>query len=94
MTVPSERTQAVLRTRRFLMDLADPKVTPRIPLRLRRQALSLLKHLPTGADLSKAAQASPDTFGPVSKARVETARTVEVAGDAHADDLSPPKDKR
>lgn len=65
MTVPSERTSAVLRTRRFLLDLADPALTPRIPLRLRQRALSLLKHLPTGADLIRAAQGLPNTFGPV-----------------------------
>lgn len=73
MTIPSERTLAVLRTRRFLLDLADPTLTPRIPLRLRQRALSLLKHLPTGADLTRAAQGLPDTFGPVNRSDFGTA---------------------
>ena len=62
MTVPEERTEAVLRTRQFLLELADAKVTPRIPLRARQRAISLLKHLPTGGDLALAAKARPDIF--------------------------------
>ncbi|MES1264336.1 MAG: BPSL0761 family protein [Variovorax sp.] len=62
MTVPEERTEAVLRTRQFLLELADAKVTPRIPLRVRQRAISLLKHLPTGGDLALAAKARPDIF--------------------------------
>lgn len=46
MTLPFERTRAVLQTRDFLMDLADRKKTPRVPLVIRRQALSLLRHYP------------------------------------------------
>lgn len=63
MTVPKERTEAVLRTRRFLLELADTKATPGIPLRVRQRAMSLLKHLPTGGELALAAKALPDVFG-------------------------------
>lgn len=47
MTLPYERTRAVLRTEDFLRDMLDPKVTPRIPKQLRQHAASLLKHYPT-----------------------------------------------
>ena len=46
MTVPSERTRAVLQTEQFLVDLTDPKKTPRIPRSIRKRALSLLRHYP------------------------------------------------
>jgi hypothetical protein len=35
MTIPSERTRAVLFTEKFLKDLTDPKTTPRIPKAVR-----------------------------------------------------------
>lgn len=50
MTLPYERTNAVINTREFLRDLCDPKKTPRIPLWIRQQARSLLKHYPTKFD--------------------------------------------
>lgn len=47
MTVPSERTRAVVQTEQFLLDLTDPKTTPRIPRYIRMRALSLLRHYPS-----------------------------------------------
>jgi hypothetical protein len=47
MTIPVERTWAVLNTREFLLNLLDPKKTPRVPKDIRRQASRLLKHYPT-----------------------------------------------
>ena len=47
MTTPDERTQAVLRVERFLMDLRNPKKYPRIPKAVREEASRLLKHYPT-----------------------------------------------
>lgn len=47
MTMPFERTWAVLNTREFLLNLLDPKKTPRVPKDIRRQAGRLLKHYPT-----------------------------------------------
>jgi hypothetical protein len=51
MTMPFERTNAVKRTEKFLLDLCNPKVTPRIPKDIRRQASSLLKHFPSRYDM-------------------------------------------
>ena len=47
MTVPRERTNAVIFTEKFLKDLLDPKVTPRVPRAIRQRALSLLRHYPS-----------------------------------------------
>ena len=52
MTVPIERTNAVIRTQKFLIDLLDPKKTPRVPRSVRRQALHLLRHYPSEFDMN------------------------------------------
>lgn len=63
MTVPEERTRAVLRTRQFLRDLTNPQATPRVPTRLRERALSLLKHYPLNLHLELAAYHCPQAWG-------------------------------
>jgi len=47
MTLPIERTNAVLRTEKFLMELCDPKKYPRIPKSVREEAHRLLRHYPS-----------------------------------------------
>ena len=47
MTMPSERTQAVLRTERFLLALRDPNKYPRVPKAVREEASRLLRHYPS-----------------------------------------------
>ena len=47
MTVPRERTNAVIFTENFLKDLLDPKITPRVPKAIRQRASSLLRHYPS-----------------------------------------------
>ena len=51
MTLPTERTNAVLRTERFLIDLLNPKKTPRVPRAVRQEAGRLLKHYPSKYDM-------------------------------------------
>lgn len=51
MTLPVERTQAVLRVERFLMDLRNPKKYPRVPKAVREEAHRLLRHYPTQYDM-------------------------------------------
>jgi hypothetical protein len=46
VTLPDEAHRAVLQTRRFLVDLLDPKKTPRVPSAIRVQARRLVKHYP------------------------------------------------
>ena len=47
MTLPIERTNAVLNVERFLMDLRDPKKYPRVPKAVREEASRLLRHYPS-----------------------------------------------
>lgn len=47
MTTPDERTKAVLRVERFLIDLRDPKKYPRVPKAVREEASRLLRHYPS-----------------------------------------------
>ena len=61
MTLPVERTNAVLNVERFLMDLRDSKKTPRVPSEVRKQASSLLKHYPRKFDMMYPAE----SFEPV-----------------------------
>lgn len=51
MTMPSERTNAVLNTEKFLVDLLDPKKTPRVPKNIRKRAASCLRHFPSVYDM-------------------------------------------
>lgn len=47
MTVPRERTNAVMFTENFLYRLIDPKQTPRVPRAIRQEAHRLLRHYPS-----------------------------------------------
>jgi len=61
MTLPIERTNAVKRTERFLIDLQDAKKYPRVPAGVREEARRLLRHYPTKYDLVYIA----DSFQPL-----------------------------
>lgn len=63
MTIPSERSRAVINTEQFLMDLLDPKKTPRIPKDIRRRAGSLLRHYPSQYDIEITVQEGSSRFG-------------------------------
>lgn len=47
MTVPVERTNAVMATEDFLLDLCDPRKTPRVPKVIRDRARHMLRHYPS-----------------------------------------------
>lgn len=90
MTLPFERTRAMLDVRLFLLELADPALMPRVPRVLRGKAISLLKHYPMHADIEQAHQMLPDCFGPVPPFRtraelaaelVPTSKPLEEIGD-------------
>jgi hypothetical protein len=63
MTMPFERTRAVLWTREFLQDLMDHAKSPHVPARVRARARTLLRHYPTPADMALAGRAIPCWFG-------------------------------
>jgi hypothetical protein len=63
MTIPSERTRAVLYTQDFLIDLLDPKKTPRVPKEIRRRASALLRHYPSDYDMEMVVAEGSSRFG-------------------------------
>lgn len=65
MTVPFERTRALIGAKEFLEAMLDPKKTPRTPRWMRGRAKALLKHYPGLAETEMAHKALPDEFGPV-----------------------------
>ncbi len=65
MTIPSERTRAVLETRIFLRDLMSEDRTPGIPAHIREMARSLERHFPSQSDMRIAHYAASAWFGPV-----------------------------
>lgn len=62
MTMPDERYRAVVYTEQFLMELLDPRKTPRVPKDIRQRARSLLRHYPSQWDMDRAATKSPEVF--------------------------------
>jgi hypothetical protein len=62
MTLPDERYRAVTGTYRFLMDLCDPKKTPRVPKDIRQQAYWCLRHYPSEFDMDRASAGAPQVF--------------------------------
>lgn len=78
MTIPLERTRALVKTKEFLTELADPDRAPRDQAELQRIALTLLRHYPTYADIEQAHKVLPELYGPVppfSRAHAKTAIT-------------------
>jgi hypothetical protein len=62
MTVPIERTNAVINTEKFLCDLLDPKKTPRVPKDVRAQAKRLLRHYPCAYHMNVIAEREDADF--------------------------------
>jgi len=63
MTLPCERKNAVVHTSQFLLDLCNPKITPRVPSEIRQIARSLLRHYPSTYDMEMASEKAPEVFG-------------------------------
>lgn len=63
MTIPIERSWAIRNVENFLLSLLNPKKTPKVPRAVRRRASQLLKHFPTGFDMTRARKKAPDLFG-------------------------------
>lgn len=69
MTIPEERTRAVVYTRAFLQCLIDPRKTPRVPRIVRREAAALLRHYPHAFDFDdmKRTFAKPNLNGYITR---------------------------
>lgn len=65
MTIPFERTRALIQTRELLKRLEDPTETPRVPRWLREEARALLRHFPDYSAIEMAHKALPHLYGPV-----------------------------
>lgn len=62
MTLPDERYSSVIRTRQLLLNLVNPKHTPRVPKIVRDEALYCLRHFPNEWDMEGAASCAPAVF--------------------------------
>ena len=62
MTLPNERYFSIVNTEQFLLDLLDPKKTPRVPKEIREQARRCLRHYPRRYDLDLLATKCPDVI--------------------------------
>lgn len=63
MTVPFERKNAVVWTEDFLLDLTNPRKTPRVPKEIRQRALHLLRHYPSKHDMEMAGIVEDEAAG-------------------------------
>ena len=63
MTMNYERRWAVNNTRQFLVDLMNPKKTPRVPKAVRTEAYRCLRHYPGEYYMEEAAKQAPEIFG-------------------------------
>jgi len=63
MTVPAQRTFAIVQAHAFLQDLLNPKVTPRVPKAVREHAKWLLRHFPEPSTVVTAHNLCPMPFG-------------------------------
>lgn len=80
MTLPNERTRAVINTHDFLVRLINPYAKDgikRIPKAVRQEALRLLRHYPLPFDLYAAAKGAPDVFDAQTVLRYNERRETE-----------------
>ncbi|WP_353655656.1 BPSL0761 family protein [Variovorax gracilis] len=69
MTIPSERTRAVVETRRFLEKIAAGRMVRESPERLQDYARALLRHYPNGSDLLLTSSVLPAWWSPPEEPR-------------------------
>ena len=50
MTSEDERVNAIEQCRRLLIDLTEPKLTPRVPKSIRERAREIIENYPSGFD--------------------------------------------
>lgn len=64
MTLPYERSRAVISTREFLCKISSPYNGgyKKVPTEVRQMARMLLRHYPHAYELHEAAKAAPDIF--------------------------------
>jgi hypothetical protein len=65
VTIPLERTRALIETKQFLEQLLVPEDSPGVPDWAREQARKLLRHYPTYSNIEFAHRVLPHLYGPV-----------------------------
>ena len=62
VTLPDERYRALRCGHQMLLDLLNPKVTPKVPKYIRQRALSVLRHYPSSYHFEKIVENLPEEF--------------------------------
>ena len=62
VTLPDERYRALRCGHQMLLDLLNPKVTPKVPKYIRQRALSVLRHYPSSYHFTKIVEKLPEDF--------------------------------
>ena len=62
MTLPDERYRSLIQTKKFLMELLSPQMTPRVPKIIRQRASGLLRHWPDDYHLERMTEEMPQHF--------------------------------
>ena len=62
MTLPDERYRALRCGHQMLLDLLNPKVTPKVPKYIRQRAGSILRHYPDSYHFTQIVETMPDEF--------------------------------
>jgi hypothetical protein len=62
MTLPDERYRSLRCGHQMLLDLLNPKVTPRVPKYIRQRALGILRHYPDSFHFTKIVERLPEDF--------------------------------
>jgi hypothetical protein len=62
VTLPDERYRALRCGHQMLLDLLNPKVTPKVPKYIRQRALSILRHYPSSYHFTQIVEKMPEDF--------------------------------
>ena len=62
MTLPDERYRALRCGQQLLLDLLNPKVTPKVPKYIRQRAYSILRHYPDSYHFTRIVEKLPEDF--------------------------------
>jgi len=62
MTLPDERYRALRCGQQLLLDLLNPKVTPKVPKYIRQRALGILRHYPDSYHFTKIVEKLPEDY--------------------------------
>jgi hypothetical protein len=62
VTLPDERYRALRCGEQLLLDLLNPKVTPRVPKYIRQRALGVLRHYPSSYHFEKIVENLSEDF--------------------------------